>query len=184
MAHAAPVSRRNRGGTRETRGTRTPDFFSARTHRMASWVWPVAAGLVYGYWAAAMRREGGPVTGWNLLFGFVTALAFVVLYLAVRTLGRRSRRELHAGLWAAFVGSAVGFLYVNSPSGSVLGAVARSLPVAAGVFALLFYRYYTHEDAEGRPARGRTGEGRTAESPAAKDPAAESRTDSGAGRTA
>jgi MFS family permease len=160
MAHAAPVSRRNRGGTRDTR---TPDFFSARTHRMASWAWPVVAGLVYGYWAAAMRREGGPITGWNLLFGFVTALAFVVLYLAVRALGRRSKRELHAVLWAAFVGSAVGFLYVNSPSGSVLGAVARSLPVAVGVFALLFYRYYTREDAEGRPAGERTAEDRSAE---------------------
>ena len=146
MAHAAPVRRRTRGGTRDTR---TPDVFSARAHRIASWAWPVIAGLVYGYWAAAMRRHGGPITGWNLLFGFVTALAFIVLYLAVRELGRRSKRELHAAVWAAFVAAAVGFLYSQAPSGTVLGAVGRSLPVAAGVFALLFYRYYTREDAEG-----------------------------------
>ncbi|AIR99510.1 hypothetical protein [Streptomyces glaucescens] len=147
MAHAAPVHRRTRVGTRDTR---TPDVFSARAHRVASWAWPVTAGLVYGYWGAAIRRNGGPVTGWNLLFGFVTALVFVALYLALRELGRRSRRELHALMWAAFVGSAVGFLYVQAPSGTVLGAVGRSLPVAAGVFVMLFYHYYTREDAEGR----------------------------------
>ncbi|MFD5714599.1 hypothetical protein ACFWHW_30230 [Streptomyces pharetrae] len=168
MAHAAPAHRRTRGGTRDTR---TPDVFSARAHRIASWAWPVTAGLVYGYWGAAIRRNGGPVTGWNLLFGFVTALAFIALYLAVRELGRRSQRELHAVMWAAFVGSAVGFLYVHAPSGTVLGAVGRSLPVAAGVFAILFYLYYTREDAEGRTPDDRVSGGRPPGERSPGDPA-------------
>ncbi len=58
-------------------------------------------------------------------------------------------REVHAVLWAAFAGTAVGFLYAQSGV-AVFTCVVVSLAVAAGVFAVLFYRYYTHEDATGR----------------------------------
>ncbi|MBD0842198.1 MULTISPECIES: hypothetical protein [unclassified Streptomyces] len=144
MAHAAPAP-----GARR-RAPRTPDVFSARTHRAAAMATPVVLGLVYGYWAAANRRDGDAITGWNVLFGFVTALAFAVAYVAVRTLAPRLKRELHATLWAAFAGCAFGFLY-SQAGPSVLRSTAMSLAVAAGVFAVLFYRYYTHEDAEGHP---------------------------------
>ncbi|MEV0174316.1 hypothetical protein AB0I00_24740 [Streptomyces sp. NPDC050803] len=142
MAHAAPAP-----GTRP-RAPRTPDIFSARTHHAVAMATPVVLGLVYGYWAAANRRDGGEITGWNILFGFVTALAFAVAYIGVRALAPRLKRELHALLWTAFAGCAFGFLY-SQTGATVLRSTVMSLAVSAGVFAVLFYRYYTHEDAEG-----------------------------------
>ncbi|MBC9728927.1 hypothetical protein [Streptomyces sp. TRM68367] len=143
MAQAAPAS----GGT--ARQTRTPDVFGERTHTAAKWAAPVLMGLVYGYWAAANRRHGGEITGWNLLFGFVTAFAFMVLYVAVRALAPRMKRERHALTWFAFTGCAAGFLH-NQSGQTVLWSAAVGLIVGASFFAVLFYRYYTHEDAAGR----------------------------------
>ncbi|MFI0998550.1 hypothetical protein ACIP10_07615 [Streptomyces galbus] len=146
MVHAAPTA-----GT-PTGMHRAPDVFDARVHRIMAWVTPVALGLVYGFWAAEIRRSGGPITGWNLLFGFVAALAFMVLYVAVRTLAGRLPRELHAALWTAFIGCAFGFCY--SQTGASTGrAVLMSLAVSGLAFVLLFYRYYTREDAEGHRVR-------------------------------
>ncbi|MER6344941.1 hypothetical protein ACWC10_30445 [Streptomyces sp. NPDC001595] len=113
--------------------------------------WPVGLGLVYGYWAAANSRSGGPVTGWNLLLGFVSALVFIVLYMAVRAVASRARREVHALLWAAFAGCAVGFLFAQTHN-TVLRSAWVGLVVAASFFVMLFYWYSTHEDAEGRRA--------------------------------
>ncbi|MGY0068408.1 hypothetical protein ACWZEH_16660 [Streptomyces sp. QTS137] len=144
MAHAAPRARiasRRPGGIR---------VFSERAHAGAKLAVPVVLGLVYGYWAAANRREGGPLTGWNILFGLLTALAFAVLCVALSSIAPRLRREEHAVLWGAFSGVAVGFL-VNQADMSVLRSTVLGLVVAAGVFAFLFYRYYTHEDAQGHP---------------------------------
>lgn len=145
MAHAAPASR---GLSRKSKASDPTDIFSARVHTAAQWALPLLTGLVYGYWAAANRRDGGPITGWNVLFGFVTAFAFMALYVAVRALAPRLRRELHALLWASFAGAAVGFLY-SQAGATVLKSTGMALVVAAGIFAVLFYRYYTHEDAEG-----------------------------------
>ncbi|MGP4084598.1 hypothetical protein [Streptomyces sp. KR55] len=143
MAHAAPAS----GGTTGAAGT--PDIFSARTHRIAKWAVPVGLGLVYGYWVAANRRDGGPITGWNLLLGFVAALAFAVVYIALRQLAPRMKREVHALAWTSFAGVAFGFLY-SQTGATVLRSTVMALTVAAVVFAILFYRYYTREDAEGQ----------------------------------
>ncbi|MET7291648.1 hypothetical protein ABZS79_05745 [Streptomyces griseoloalbus] len=142
MAHAAPRSR----GPAERPGT--TDLLSARAHRAAKVAVPVLIGLVYGYWAAANRRDSGPVTGGNLLFGFLTALAFALVFMALLALAPKLRREMHAMLWAAFGGIAVGFL-VNQADRSVLWSTALGLVVAAGVFGVMFYRFYTHEDAAG-----------------------------------
>ncbi|WP_043728464.1 hypothetical protein [Streptomyces zinciresistens] len=145
MAHAAPASRR--------RASRTgpgvlPDVLSERTHRALSMAAPVVLGLVYGYWAAANRRSGGEITGWNLLFGFVTALAFMLLYVGVRALAPLLRREVHAVLWAAFVGGTFGFLY-SQTGATILRSCLMGLGIGAAAFAVMFYRYYTHEDAGG-----------------------------------
>ncbi|MFC9684152.1 hypothetical protein [Streptomyces sp. NPDC056948] len=143
MAHAAPASRE------VALRRRTPDVFSPRAHAMAKVAVPVALGLVYGYWAAANRRYGGPITGWNLLFGFVTALVFAVLFAAVWQLGPMLRRELHAALWFAFTGCATGFL-ISQSGLSVLWSMWLGMAAGAGVLLTMFYRYYTHEDATGR----------------------------------
>ncbi|MFJ8541572.1 hypothetical protein ACIRFH_06010 [Streptomyces sp. NPDC093586] len=153
MAHAVPARETSGRDTSDrapaTRPTMLPDVFGPRTHSVARWVVPVLAGLVYGYWAAANRRHGGPVTGWNLLFGFMTALAFVILYAVVRAVAARLPREGHAALWGAFAGSALGFLYAQSGV-AMFTCILFSLILAAAVTAALFYRYYTCEDAKGR----------------------------------
>ncbi|MFD0316225.1 hypothetical protein [Streptomyces flavalbus] len=154
MAHAAPRSGRLTPGKRDrkpdTDGSPrvSTDVFSERTHLVVRWVLPVLAGLVVGYWAAANRRSGGPVTGWNLLFGFTTALAFMVLCVAVRVAASRMKRELHALTWAVFLGGTFGFVYAQTDKTALRSAVMAAA-VGAVVFAVLFYRYYTHEDAEG-----------------------------------
>ncbi|MFR9798138.1 hypothetical protein ACL02U_19880 [Streptomyces sp. MS06] len=141
MAHAAPAP--------VGRGS-TPMIGPGRSRgRTLAWAGTaVALGLVYGYWAAANRRYGGEITGWNVLFGFVTAAVFAVLFAGLHALAPRLRREVRAVSWAAFTGCAVGFLFSQS-NGSVLRSVGLSLALAAGVFLVLFYRYYTHEDAAG-----------------------------------
>jgi hypothetical protein len=148
MAHAAPASGRPRTSAPRTSGA--PDIFGAQVHTVAKWALPVVGGLVYGFWAAANNRSGGPITGWNVLFGFVCAIAFAAAYIGVRMLAPLMKRELHALLWTAFAGIAFGFLY-SQTGASVLRSTFMALGVAAGVFAVAFYRYYTHEDAKGHP---------------------------------
>ncbi|CAL9504791.1 hypothetical protein [Streptomyces sp. enrichment culture] len=145
MAHAAPAPGRPR---RTSRTSTTPDLFSERTHRIARWALPVVTGLVYGYWVAANNRSGGEITGWNLLLGFASAVVFMALWIAVRAIAPLMKRELHALLWAAFAGAAFGFLY-SQAGNTALRSTGMALAVGATVFAILFYRYYTHEDAEG-----------------------------------
>jgi hypothetical protein len=158
MAQSAPTPGRpvipGRPSARgRSAGPATPDVFSARTHALANRIVPVILGLVYGYWAAAMNRDGGPITGWNLFFGFVTAFVFAALHTAVLAVAPRLRREPHALLWAVFAGCAFGFLYSQASQHSVLRSTIMSLAIAAAVFAVNFYRYYTHEDATGHRQR-------------------------------
>ncbi|MGW5332209.1 hypothetical protein [Streptomyces bauhiniae] len=151
MAHAAPApGTPTRGGRKDAPKAITPppDIFDHRTHRMARVAVPVLLALVYGYWAAANRRSGGPITGWNLLFGFLTALVFAVVLFAVLTVTPRLRRETHALLWAVFAGVSFGFLY-HQAGPSPVRSVGIPLIVAAVTFVVFFYRFYTREDAGG-----------------------------------
>ncbi|GAA2503168.1 hypothetical protein [Streptomyces longisporus] len=155
MAHVAPTS----GGmmskvrlNRAARPTRTPDLFDERVHTLGRYGIPVALGLVYGFWAAANRRGGGDITGWNILFGFVTAAVFIVLCIAVATFAPLLKRELHSLVKSGFAGAAVAFLYSQTGE-SVYRSVALGVVVTAGIFLVFFYRYYTREDAVGNRIR-------------------------------
>ncbi|WP_369247890.1 hypothetical protein [Streptomyces sp. R41] len=148
MAHAAPASPTPQLPRIPTPST--PDVFDERTHTIAHWAIPIVGGLIYGFWAAAINRSGGPITGWNVLFGFVSAIGFAALYIGVRMVAPLLKRELHAVLWTAFAGITFGFLY-SQTGATVLRSIFMALGVAAGVFVVAFYRYYTHEDAEGHP---------------------------------
>ncbi|MFG2634153.1 hypothetical protein ACGFX8_09410 [Streptomyces sp. NPDC048362] len=166
MAQAAPVpggssgpgGRAVPGGTsataRRSSGARgpLPDVFDARTHRMARIGVPVVLGLVYGYVVAANSRSGSAITGWNLLLGWVSALVFAVVCMALLIRAPRMRREVHALLWTAFVGCAFGFAYSQTGE-TILRSVLMSLAVSAATFVVFFYRYYTREDASGRRTR-------------------------------
>ncbi|PZG99810.1 hypothetical protein C1I97_23795 [Streptomyces sp. NTH33] len=143
MAHAAPVRGRTTGGS-----TRRPDLFGPRAHAIGRWAVPFALGLIYGFWAAEIRRSGGPATAGNLVFAGVTVIVFTVVLAGVLTLGPRLRREPHALLWFAFTGVAFGFLFSQSRE-SILLAVGLSLLLGIGVGLMCFYWFYTHEDARG-----------------------------------
>ncbi|MGW2048774.1 hypothetical protein ACWCPF_26865 [Streptomyces sp. NPDC001858] len=151
MAHAAPTPAVPAVRNPFAR-PRTPDVFSERFHQNAQRSTAVVLGLVYGYWVAANNRSGGPITGWNLLLGFVSAFVFAALYLVIHSLAPHMRRELHALLWTAFTGCAFGFLYAQTGA-SVLRATGMSLAVSAITLVTLFYRYYTREDGEGHRVR-------------------------------
>ncbi|MDQ0991968.1 hypothetical protein [Streptomyces sp. V3I7] len=146
MAQAAPVSGAAPGTHRRAR---TPDVFDTRTHARARVAVPVGLGLIYGYWAAANQRSGGPITGWNLLLGFVTAFVFALVCWALLEVGPHVRREVHAVAWSAFAGIAFGFLFAQTGA-PLLRVSGTALVIAVAFFLVLFYWYYTHEDAEGR----------------------------------
>ncbi|MGW2932101.1 hypothetical protein ACWDA7_09565 [Streptomyces sp. NPDC001156] len=124
---------------------RPPDVLDRRAHRIARILGPVAVGLVYGYWAAAIRRDAGPITGWNVLFGFVSVIVFAALCIGVLTVAPHLRREARALLWAVFSGIAFGFLYSQTDH-TVLRSIGISLAVAVAAFVFDYYRYYTHEE--------------------------------------
>ncbi|MFE5257410.1 hypothetical protein [Streptomyces coelicoflavus] len=151
MAHAVstpgtPTGARTGTGPGTPRRT-TPDVLGKKTHLLMKWAMPVAAALVYGYWVASVRRFGGPITTTNLLYGFMSMLAFAILYFAVRAVGRRLPREGHAALWGAFAGSALGFIYSGSGV-AMFTCVLASLLLAGAVTAALVYHYYTRHDAQ------------------------------------
>ncbi|MFF1677478.1 hypothetical protein [Streptomyces sp. NPDC058256] len=155
MAQAAPASPAS--GTPRTSRPRTSgadqpgflyDLMGPRAASIVKWAMPVVGGLIYGFWAAAINRDTGAITGWNVLFGFVCAIAFAAAWIGVRMMAPLMRRELHALMWMAFAGTAFGFIY-SQTGATILRSVLMSLGVAASVYVVLFYRYYTHEDAEG-----------------------------------
>lgn len=137
MAHTAPGT----PGAHGTQGAHgIPDLRALSTAGAA----PVVLGIVYGIWAAANSRDGGAPTGGNILLGFVAGAAFAVLYTALRRIAPALPRELRAAAWAAFAGIAFGYLY-SLGGASVLRSTGMAAVVAASVFAVTFYRYYTRE---------------------------------------
>jgi hypothetical protein len=124
------------------------DLLGAQVATVLKRATPIVGGLVYGFWAAAINRDTGAITGWNVLFGFVCAIAFAAAWTGVRMMAPLMRRELHALMWMAFAGIAFGFIY-SQTGATILRSVMMSLAVAVSVFAALFYHYYTHEDADG-----------------------------------
>jgi hypothetical protein len=103
---------------------------------------PLGVGLIYGYWASANVRDGGPITGWNVFYGFMTVLAFTLALMAVRAVAPRLPRGIRALTWAAFAGMALGFLISTAGTG-VRRSAALGLALAVGVVVSLHYRYQT-----------------------------------------
>ncbi|MFM9368833.1 hypothetical protein [Streptomyces sp. Da 82-17] len=130
MAHAAPAR--------------------IRAHRPAgstTWLAPLLA-VVYGLWAAANHRDGGPITTANVLHGVVAGVVFGALFFGLRSVSARLPRELRALAWGAFTGIAFGFLY-SLTGASILRSIVMAAVIGGVVGAMLFYRYYTSEDATG-----------------------------------
>ncbi|GAA3128424.1 hypothetical protein ACFQ0X_21535 [Streptomyces rectiviolaceus] len=104
----------------------------------------VVLGLLFG--TVVAQREGGSIPDGNAWLGIVSGVVFAVLFMGVHRAAPRLPRELRATAWASFAGIAVGFLYSQGmPGPSVLRSTCMALGIAAGVFAVAFYRYYTSE---------------------------------------
>ncbi|MFD9035449.1 hypothetical protein ACFVZW_30570 [Streptomyces sp. NPDC059567] len=111
---------------------------------------PVTLGVIYGFYAAFLQRDGGAITWGQVLLGFVSAIVLAGAMYALRRGGHALPRELRATAWAALAGIAMGFL-VSLSDTSVLSTVILALVVAACVGGSAFYWFYTHEDAPAQP---------------------------------
>ncbi|MFE5027576.1 hypothetical protein ACFRAO_30670 [Streptomyces sp. NPDC056656] len=134
MAHAAPAS--------GTSGLRSMAVGSRLSMALS-----LLLGIVYGFWASGIRRDAGPspITTGNVLFGVLTGVIVAVVTFGIHRASFRLPRELRAVAWAAWAGIAFGYLY-SLTDATVLRSTIMALTVAAGVFAAMFYRYYTHEN--------------------------------------
>ncbi|KOU37226.1 hypothetical protein [Streptomyces sp. WM6368] len=110
-----------------------------------AYVRPLLLGLVYGVWAAFMKRQMGPVDAGNVFYGILCGVLFAGIMFTLARIGPRLKREVHAAAYGAFGGIAVGYLHSLTDQ-SILKSVVVGLAVAAGVGAIAFYRYYTRED--------------------------------------
>ncbi|MFE2527620.1 hypothetical protein ACFXEL_25630 [Streptomyces sp. NPDC059382] len=135
MAHAAPTAHRQHRGT-------TTD----RTHDLSrsAMVRALLAGLVYGVWAAFIKRQMGPVDAGNVFYGILCGVLFAAIMFTLGRIGNRLPRELHAAAYGAFGGVAVGYLY-SLTGDSVLRSAGLGIAVAAATGLTAFYRYYMRE---------------------------------------
>ncbi|MFF3012824.1 hypothetical protein [Streptomyces sp. NPDC057939] len=135
MAHAAPtVSRRHRP-------TRSADADHLGRNAL---VRALLAGLVYGVWAAFIKRQMGPVDAGNVFYGILCGVLFAAIMFALGRVGPRMKREVHAAAYGVFGGVAAGYLH-SLTNESVLRATGVGLAVGVGVGVAAFYRYYTRE---------------------------------------
>lgn len=137
MAHAAPAQgsrpQRDHGGARAGRTGRTTGLWG-----------PFWMAVGYGLWASVTTRHAGAVTGWNILFGFVTGILFGAVYYVLREVDSAIPRIRRAAAWAVFWGVSVGYLHSLSNT-SVLWSVILALIIAACAFVMAMYRFYTRE---------------------------------------
>lgn len=131
MAHTAPTSHAPQ--------LRAPGSATTRFGIAA-----VVIGIVFGIVVA--QRAAGSVADGNAWLGIVSGVVFAALFMGVHRAAPRLPRELRAAAWASFAGIAFGFVYSQGmPGPSVLRSTIMAIGIAAGVFAVTFYRYYTRE---------------------------------------
>ncbi|MBT2446241.1 hypothetical protein J7F03_03905 [Streptomyces sp. ISL-43] len=135
MAHAAPTAPRRH---RQTAADTTHLSKAALTR-------PLLMGLVYGVYAAFIKRQTGPVDAGNVFYGILCGAIFAACMFALARIGPRLKREAHAAAYGVFAGIAFGYLYSLAEE-SVLKSCALGLAVGAGVGIAAFYRYYTREE--------------------------------------
>ncbi|MFD7031635.1 hypothetical protein ACFWAR_26785 [Streptomyces sp. NPDC059917] len=131
MAHAAPTARARYAADLKQSGR-------------AALARPLALGLIYGVYAAFMKRQTGPVDAGNVFYGILCGVLFAACLFVLARVGPRLPREARAAAYGIFTGIALGYLYSLSGQ-SVLLSSGIALAAAAGVAVGAFYRYYTRE---------------------------------------
>ncbi|MFB6521907.1 hypothetical protein [Streptomyces sp. NPDC056401] len=137
MAHAAPTA--PRGHRQQASGT------AAHTSR-AALARPLLMGLVYGVYAAFMKRQMGPVDAGNVFYGILCGAIFAACLVALARIGPRLAQEPHAAAYGIFAGIAFGYLY-SLGGESILKSSGLGLLVGAGVGVAAFYRYHSRSTA-------------------------------------
>ncbi|MEV7415971.1 hypothetical protein [Streptomyces sp. NPDC089919] len=131
MAHAAPTAPgRQIGGMRSMGG--------------GALALPLVLGLLYGVYAAFMKRDQSAVTVGNVFYGILCGAVFAVLLFGLRQMGRGIPQELRAAAWGAFAGIAIGYLY-SMVGFSLWRTVVVALAVAVPTTVYFMYRYHTRE---------------------------------------
>ncbi|MFJ3598946.1 hypothetical protein ACIPRU_20880 [Streptomyces sp. NPDC090126] len=131
--HAAMPGRR-----RPRAHARTPH------HTSLAWALPLVLGVIYGFYAAFIRRDGGPSTGGQVLLGLVSGVALAALCFALGRIQHSLPRELRAVAYGALTACAIGFL-VSLTDTSVLRSTGLGLAVGAGVLVVSYYYLYSRE---------------------------------------
>ncbi|MGW0749827.1 hypothetical protein [Streptomyces sp. NPDC002587] len=135
MAHAAPTALRRH----PYRGSAAIDH-SGRNALIRA----LLLGLVYGVWAAFIKRDTGPVDAGNVFYGILCGALFAACMFGLNRVGPRLMREVHATAYGAFAGIAVGYLH-SLTGASVFSSTVIGLFSGVGIGAAAFYRYYTRE---------------------------------------
>ncbi|MFE2143746.1 hypothetical protein ACFXA3_18760 [Streptomyces sp. NPDC059456] len=133
MAHAAPVAPR-----RHWQATGTDHAMKGQLTRA------LLLGLVYGVWAAFMRRDTGGVTTGNVFYGILCGVVFAGIMFSLARFGPRLMQELHAAAYGAFGGIAVGYLY-SMADHSIVRSCWVGFITGAGIGLAAFYRYHTRD---------------------------------------
>ncbi|MFD6280441.1 hypothetical protein ACFWFI_33495 [Streptomyces sp. NPDC060209] len=128
--------------TRRRTQSRTP---ARHGHSPLAWAMPLTLGVILGFWAFFIKRDGGATTSGQIWLGVVSGVAFAVLCYALVQVRWALPRELRAAAYGVLTGGAIGFLY-SLHGNSVLASSLLGLVLAAGMFCTMFYAYYTRED--------------------------------------
>ncbi|ARF73666.1 hypothetical protein ACIOD0_09290 [Kitasatospora albolonga] len=115
-----------------------------RRHTPLAWALPLVLGVIYGFYAAFIRRDGGPSTGGQVALGLISGAALAALCFALGRVQRSLSHGPRAVAYGALTACAIGFL-VSLTDTSVLRSTALGLAVGVGVFLATFYFFYARE---------------------------------------
>lgn len=149
--HAAMPARQRPQGVR----ARAP---ARHRHTAKVWAVPLTLGVLYGLYAAFIRRDGGPATGGVVVLGVVAGIVFAVLCFALARSQMAMPREARAAAYGALTSCAVGFLVSLTDTGVIRSAIL-GLVVGVPVGIAVFYFFYSREDWPATGAATRTGTG-------------------------
>lgn len=116
----------------------------ARHHGSLGWAMPATLGVVYGFYAAFVERDGGAITGGDVLLGVVAGVVFAALAYALGRFQQSMPRELRAAAYGALCAASMGYL-ISLAGGSVLRSAAIALAIGAGMGLATFYIFYERE---------------------------------------
>ncbi|MER5982575.1 hypothetical protein [Streptomyces sp. NPDC001787] len=117
----------------------------ARHHSPLAWALPLTLGVIFGFYAAFIRRDGGPSTGGQVVLGLVSGAALAALCFVLGRIQHALPRELRAAAYGGLTACAIGFL-VSLTDTSVLRSTVLGLVVGAVMLCASFYVFYTRED--------------------------------------